>query len=153
MTPRIGDLFPSEVRSDFSVTAIKPGTILRTHVDDTTPPKIKLFVVLAVNETQTSVATLYINSDVNPNMFHNEELKRLHLPISFVKYGFLSHDSFIDCSDLREKNLQKLQAIIQNDMDVLLGELSAEDLAYALSTVVHAKTISIKLKKKFGILL
>ena len=82
MTPRIGDIFPPNARAVFSVNAIKPGTVLRTHVDDTTPPKIKLFVVLAVNETQTSVASLYINSDVNPNMFHREELKNLHLPPS-----------------------------------------------------------------------
>ena len=152
MTPRIGDIFPPNTRAVFSVNAIKPGTVLRTHVDDTTPPKIKLFVVLAVNETQTSVATLYINSDVNPNMFHREELKNLHLPISSVIYSFLAHDSFIDCSDLREKNLLTLQCIIQNDMDVLLGELSTEDLTSALHTVLHAKTISLKLKKKYGIL-
>ncbi len=152
MTPRIGDLFPPDVRSVFSVTAIKPGTILRTHVDDTTPPKIKLFLVLVVNEELASIACLYINSDVNPNLFYNEELKSLHLPISSVKYSFLAHDSFIDCSDMREKKLHNLQGAIQNDMDVLQGELSIEDLTSALSTVLHAKTIPIKLKKKFGIL-
>jgi len=151
MTPRIGDLFPPDVRALFSVTAIKPGTVLRTYVDDTTPPKIKLFVVLAVNETLASVASLYINSEVNPNLFHTEELKSLHLPVSSSAYRFLSHDSFIDCSDLREKNLLTLQGVIRNDLDVLLGELSAEDFASALHAVVHAKTISAKLKRKFGL--
>ena len=143
--------FPPDLRAVFSVTAIKPGAVLRTYVDDTTPPKIKLFVVLAVNESLASVASLYINSEVNPNMFHTEELKRLHLPVSSNVYTFLTHDSFIDCSDLREKNLLILQGVIRNDMDILRGELSSDDFASVRDTVVHAKTISVKLKKKFGL--
>jgi hypothetical protein len=61
ITPRLGDRFPKEYRESFCKQHLKIGAVLRLHVSQTTPPKIKRFVVLGINEDDVSVALLFIN--------------------------------------------------------------------------------------------
>ena len=81
---------------EFYYENLKVGSIFRTFEHNTIPPKIKRFIVVGQSLNAMIFATVYINSEVNPNLFSTQELKALHMPISADGRGYLSHDSAND---------------------------------------------------------
>lgn len=150
--PSIGSLFPREVRDDFVNRTILPGSVLRIHVTNTNPPKIKRFVVLSTCDHKVCVGYLFINSEINPNCFPNQKLRDLHLPLSIDECDFLDHDSFLDCSDIKEIEVEKLTEIISRDPSRHIGHLPSSYLQRAIETVKSAPTITKKTKRKFNII-
>ncbi len=64
---------------------------------------------------------------------------------------YLSHDSFADCSKVYEKDFDEILKVLENDASSLLGELSADDLRLVRQTIKTARTISVRVKKKYGL--
>lgn len=152
MTPTLGDFFPSELKEAYTDHNITPGSVFRLFSNDTNPPKIKRFVVLGIDSTSICVGILYINSEINVNIFPTEYLKSLHLPIQAKECAFLDHDSFLDCSHIYEIPFEKLKQEFLKSSDIFFGNLGDDDLAKAMQIVASAKTISPKNKKKYNIL-
>lgn len=96
-----------------------------------------------------SVACLYINTEINPNLFSTEVLRDLHLPLLREHYEFLDHDSYLDCSDLREKSLEVIKQSLADDVSALKGSITQTDLLVALQKTHSAVTIPRKLKQKY----
>ncbi|MEP7168117.1 MAG: hypothetical protein ABI855_01980 [Bacteroidota bacterium] len=149
----LGDAFPEEFKKDFAARNLKPGSVIRCFVFDTKPPKEKRFVILAFSFDKIALGTLYINSEINPNLFRTEELRKLHLKFEIENRPYLEHDSYIDCSDIYEKSFEEIKQILTNNSKALLGELNEKDFKLVSDTVKSAKTITPALKKKFGVFL
>ncbi|MCW5910350.1 MAG: hypothetical protein KIT62_04710 [Cyclobacteriaceae bacterium] len=149
--PPLGDAFPGEFRKKFAEINIRIGSVIKTFVTDTTPPKIKRFVILGISVDKLAIGTLYINSAINPNLFPTPELKNLHLKLEKQSRDYLDHDSFLDCSKIYEKEYEDLLAVLQNDTSCLIGQLSSDDLILVKRTVKEARTIPLRTKKKFGL--
>lgn len=149
--PPLGDAFPEEFRKKFAETNLQIGSVIKTFVTDTTPHKIKRFVILGVSGDKLAIGTLYINSEINPNLFPSPELKRLHLKLEKQNRDYLDHDSFLDCSKVYEKEYEDLMAVLQHDASCLIGQLSTDDLRLVKKTVREARTIPVRTKKKFGL--
>lgn len=122
--------------------------MFRLFAPETTPPKIKRFILLAFDEKAESAAILFINTEI----LRNPYIKALQYPIKASEKPFISHDSFIDCSHLYERDLAPLRRVFIDDLGIYLGALSSQDLKAMSALVQTAKTISPTLKRKYGLL-
>lgn len=130
---------------------LRPGSVLRLFVKDTNPPKTKRFVVVGISIDEVSVASVYINSNLNKKAAWSLELESSHLFFEKAGRSYLDHDSWIDCSDLAIRDVAEMQSIILNRPDAIIGNLSAIDLRLVIKTLNKAYTIKGKTKKKFGL--
>jgi hypothetical protein len=64
----------------------------------------------------------------------------------------LEHDSYVDCSFLHLKQIDKLDEEFKNNRLESLGEVSEDDLNLIKGTLISASTISIKQKKDYGLI-
>lgn len=148
----VGDLFPDDFKSGFAKRKVVPGSVIKAFVKDTNPPKEKRFIVVAFDKSRVLLASVYINSKINPKIFNSSELQALHIPLKSQGREYLDHDSYVDCSSIYEKETQSIIEIIKSRPAAVIGELSTADFALIKSTLRNAKTISTALKKKFGLI-
>jgi hypothetical protein len=149
----LGDSFPKETKQEFSNRSLKEGCVIKCLVNDTKPPKEKRFIVMGISYDKVALGTVYINTEINPNVFPTQELKDLHLPLKAESREYLDHDSFVDCSKIYEKNLSEIKAIIEQTPTCCIGDLSAEDYKVIKDKIKASKNISPHVKKKFGLFL
>ena len=148
MTPPLGEHFPEEYRKKFCQDHLKPGAVLRFQSFQTSPPKIKRCVVIALNDESVSLALTYINSGKPSNPY----LQPWQLYFECEGREYLDHDSHLDCAQLYEENFEVISRMIMRDITVYLGRMSDEDFLKVKSLVELAKSIPYKLKKKYGLL-
>lgn len=146
----LGDKFSIEFKNDHANRGTQVGAVLRLFVEDTNPPKVKFFIVIGMTDDRVSLASLYINSEVNMIKNYSQELIDLHLPLLTNDCDFLDHDSFVDCSQLQERNREHIYQNILNSPGAFVGTLKPEQLVTIKNRVISAKTIKGKIKKKFG---
>lgn len=89
--------------------------------------RYKLFVVLGLDEQGNIYGGVVINSKLNANL--SKKITDYYMPIKSDDYAFLSHDSFINCSQLKTTTTNKLLSgckvgeITQDDYDLIVGTL------------------------------
>jgi len=147
----IGDFLPENIKNEIANENLKVGSIFRTFEHNTTPPKIKRFIVVGVSTNAVLFATVYINTEINPRLFNTPELQSLHLPISADGREYIDHDSHIDCSQLLERNINDLKAIYLKDLSCHIGTVSTDDLKLIRKIIKENRTIPIKKKKDYGL--
>jgi hypothetical protein len=148
----LSDLFPQSFRDDFADRNIQVGSVIRVFVKDTTPPKIKYFIVIGFSDDKVLLGTVFINSAINQNVFNTEYLKGLNIPLDAQVYDFIDHNSFVDCSDIRERSVVEIKNLLSNDPECSKGVVSEETMKIISTTLANASTISLNKKRKFGIL-
>lgn len=80
----------------------------------TTPPKDKFVAIVCSNPNPHG---FLINSRIRPFIQNRPELLASQVLITATKYGFLEHDSYIDCSrvlSFGERDLRDIQKIQNN---------------------------------------
>jgi hypothetical protein len=150
MSPPIGDSFPKEFKDEFSSSVLKAGSVIRCLVGDIKNPKIKRFIVVGVSFDKVALGAVYINTEVNQNVFYSAELQELHVPLVANQRDYLDHDSHVDCSRIYEKSFQEIKDIVTNDPSSYIGELNDEDFKIVRDKLKSSKTITPATKKKFG---
>ena len=63
---------------------VNVGDVLYLFVEDTDPPKKKYFFVLGVTEDEISLASFFVNSEINFNVNRNAVLVKYN--IEFLKF-------------------------------------------------------------------
>lgn len=124
------------------------GTVIRTHVLDTDPPKIKIFVIVGYYEDQ--VITVYFNSDVNQFVNFSQELQSLHIPFKFTNQSYLTKDCYCDCSILILKNKDNIHTLVKENPEIHTGNLSSDELDSVITTLKNSPKIKGTLKKRYG---
>ncbi len=83
-----------------------------------------------------------VNSEIHPYVASRPDLHRCQVPIRASDYGFLRHDSFVDCSkvvsDFDEGGIRDQ---ILEDIRGIKGELSADTKHGIIQVVQSARTI------------
>ena len=146
----LADAFPDAIRSDFSKRNIKPGSVFKTWSCETNPPKCKIFIIIGVRDDHALVASLYVNTSINPNVNFNEYMKSLHILLKQIEYPFLQYDSYLDCAHLIEKDKNTLQDELTKDIKTLVGEIQEPQLSHIINLVRSARTIETKKKRLYG---
>ena len=104
----LSDAFPDEERKRFAESSLVAGAVLKVFAYDTKPPKEKQVIIIAIAESADRVACVYINSKLNERVFPTEYLKTLKPKLEKTSRDYLSHDSFVDCSQLTSTLIQSL---------------------------------------------
>jgi len=149
----LGNFFPDDIKSDFASDKLKAGVVLRFFVTDTTPPKIKRIIIIAIEHSRILAATVFINSEINPAIFSSEELRKLQYKLEYAKCDFLDHDSYVDCSEIKERTADSLMKLLKSSPSVHLGELCTEEFKAIKELIKGARTIPVRIKKKFSLFL
>jgi len=119
-------------------------------VDDTKPPKIKRFAIIATHN-DTHVACLYFNT--NSNSALPVYIRSLHLSVQKNQMpNVLEHDCFLSCDYISEKLIENLKNEYLGDSTIYLGKIPDSVLEVAKQLVVSAKTIETRLKKKYHLI-
>ena len=148
----LGDFFPEETRRQLADNNLKIGAVLRFHVPFTNPPKTKRQIVVGFDNDNILLATVLINTEINPNVFPNQILRDLHLKLETNNRNYIEHDSFVDCSKVRPQNKSEIIALLTLEPTAHLGELAPNDLAIVLEKIRNAHTISVHEKRRFGLI-
>ena len=149
--PNLSDFIPEELKNDFADQNLTVGTVIRKFAEDTTPPKKKRFIIIGIDRDRVKIGTVYINSDINFNIFRSEDLKRLHIKIRSAKNEFIEHDSYVNCSEIFEKDYKEVFEYITKYPKEVLGKADEIDMINILTTIKTAKTIEPKKKKRYGL--
>lgn len=148
------DFLPKETQNQFVEANLKIGSVLKFKVSFKNGiTKYKIQVIVGINNGKTLLASVFVNSEINPNVFHNQNLKDLHLQLEADGRDFLDHDSFVDCSDIIEYDINETQKRLLQNPKIHIGHLSDDDLASIRDKIRGAKTISKKKKTEFGLYL
>ena len=139
--------FPEKYRKDFAKRHTKLGSVIKCLVDDTDIPKEKRFVIIGISEDKAIAATLYFNTEERRNPRINQ------YQVHYNKQGrdYLDWGSYLDCSDIHEKNVKLLEEELTRNPKSHIGTMNQRDLDLACDKVANASTITPKLKKKFGL--
>lgn len=130
---------------------LEVGSVIRLYVTDTTPQKVKRFVVIAANKDGVLLGTLYLNSEINKNVFRTKHLKELQLDLDSEGRDYLDNPSFLDCSYIHQKTINELTLQVFKEPSSLIGKMDNSDLNKAKEKIQTAKTISKKVKEWYGL--
>lgn len=144
--------FPEDFRNEFAKRNLKIGAVIRLFVTDTNPPKQKLLILIGQSFDKLYFATVFINSEINPNVFRTQELKDLNFLLKASEKNYLKHDSFADCSGIAKRPIDWLQQTLTDYPAAVIGQLSAADLREIHTRIKAARTISVAIKKLFGLI-
>lgn len=144
----LADFFPQDIKDDFAKRNINLGETLLVRIPDFNVSYPKYWIIVAINREE--IAGVVVNTEINKNIFWNDELKKLNLPILQKEHSFLDYDSFIDCSQLNIQPHKEIFNAIVDNPKIVVGNITPELLKNIHLTIIGAKTISVKDKKKFG---
>lgn len=108
----------------------------------------KYFIVLGVSDTGCVIGFVLINSCINENL--PGSIKNLHYPLSSSNYSFLSNNSFVDCSRIKEIQKDKFTALF--NLNSIKGVITQEDLKLIIEAVKSSGLVTPKQLRKFGLL-
>lgn len=102
------DLLPESSLRSLASGSVKPGNVYRIKMgaeNGITPKnpgdtsRNKFFIVLGVCPDGSVYGGVVINSEMNKGIPAN--LREYHIPLQRIRYGFLGHDSYVDCVELK----------------------------------------------------
>lgn len=146
----LGDAFPEHWRAARAGQRLVPGVVLRTLVADTKPPKIKRWVVVAVSADALLLGLVYLNSEINPNIFPAQD-RHLHIRLTPDARGLVDKGCYADCSTLHQMPLAKAEALLTTDAGCLLGDLTGAELGLFQQTIAGSRRLSRAEKQRFGL--
>lgn len=147
----LGDFFPQEDRESSAIRSIELGTVIRKTVSFPECDKIKFFVIIGICEDSISVASVFINTEVNENVNFSEYLKSLQYEITQIKYPFLTYNSFVDCSQIYVHNFEQLKEEITNSPEIICGLMEDGCFANIHYKCTQSKKINPYNKRKYGL--
>jgi hypothetical protein len=118
------------------------GIVLKNNEIERT----KYFVIVGQDMNNGLVGSLLVNSNVNINVISTKELLDCQFPLQKEDYVFLTHNSYVDCSELFE--MDKIKIIKRGSEE---GELTEKDKMLIMEHLCQSEVISVKLKKRYKI--
>lgn len=126
--------------------AIQRGSILHSSLFDNID-HAKFFVIIGENN-KNYVGFFFINSNINPINRKTEQL-RMQYPLPPADYNFLTHDSFLCCTQISTIPKAKLAASIRSGVTSVKGVLRQQHIDDILSLVRSSKLFSKEEKDTF----
>ncbi len=141
----LGDSFPLEQRLETFQRSLRAGTVFYLFCDFTTPPKEKYLLLACI---RPAPLFLIINSEVPEFYLSRSHLRDRQVQVLAAEHGFLSHDSFVDCTKtFAQFSLERLQDQVLSDIGRIKGEISPPARAAVIKAVLAARTIEVKYKQ------
>lgn len=146
----LGELFPSHIQDNHRHNHLERGSVLRIFLTETHPPKYKWIVILGLSSTSIKFGFLIMNTEINPSIFNTSELRNEHFQIAPTPLNGLEHKSYVDCTDIYEKNRDELEKTIE-DISVIKGKLDTDDLLQIEGKIRNSDLIPLGQKRKYSL--
>ncbi len=149
---KLGDYFSKkEKKSLLMPEGLVVGTVIRAFVNFTNPPKEKRFIVVGFYEDNVNTSVILINTDINLNINYNQELRLEHIHLESEGREYLTHDCYVDCTELHPIPTKKIQDSINSNPEICIGKLNKEDLDRVIKKLIDSELIKGKYKRKIGL--
>lgn len=146
----LGDFFPEHERHAHSRRALVVGSVVRSPVPDTTPPKYKFWIIVGLATDGAELGVVYLNT--NPQfLLRHPQLARLQLPMRPDARQLVTHDCYADCSELKRKSLDAIEQQLAEEPGYVRGVLEGHELATLLAALRTSPKISPRDKKRFSL--
>lgn len=144
---------PIALLSAIVQTSTKPGSVVKMYSAKLVgPSKEKFFVIFNQSTCTTKYGCVLINSSNYPNVHDEHSIKTQQLLAKVSTYkDFLKHDSYFDCSDIKELLCTEVHYMLQADLKRVLGKVTDADLNLIVSALKMNRTLSPKQKKLFSL--
>jgi len=135
----LGDALSPAQKEAFIQSRLVPGAVIYRHCDFTAPPKYKYLVVANVRE---DTAVLVINFEINTFIRQRQHLLDCQVGINVASHNFLSHDSFIDCTEPEYIDTALLFGELMHDLRGLQGNIAGPVRTEVIGAISSSLTIS-----------
>jgi len=147
----LGNFLNKNLRENYIKSRLKSGVVLRCLIRNINPPKEKRFVIIGESITGDKIGVVFINSNINWKVIKTIELAQLQLYVKAEDNNYLTRDSYIDCSRIREISKQYIIDQIIDKIQNVLGEVKTEDYSQIISFLKKSRLISPKLLRRYNI--
>lgn len=144
----LGDFFPEEIKKGFAERNIDLGNAILIKIPEFTVNYDKFIVVVSTCKGKVELAYVVINSDPIPN----PHLKALNVEIDKDNHSFLTKNSYVDCSKIREFPIEHVVNFLSKNPERAVGNVTDDILKKIHITLTTARTIDSITKKKYGFL-
>lgn len=140
----LGDAFPLESRVRIFRERFQPKAVIKLFCSFTDPPKEKRLLIVSINPIPLFFV---INSKINAFKLKRKELLDQQVPIPASSHTFFEHDSYIDCSRVRDDfSVMEIEEIISQDISRMLGVISDDVAANIIEIVTDSVTLEPRYK-------
>lgn len=130
---------------------MRVGDIIHIFAENTKPPKDKFIIIIGVSEEKIKYLSVFINSEINTNVYRSSIQQDLCIPIKQEDYpNFLVKDSFIDLNSPQEIDKKKVDWVVKNRPDAYKGTLKEEELKNCRKLIHSNRIISGKKCRQYG---
>jgi hypothetical protein len=141
----LGNLFPEDKKREYIDRNFQPGQVLYLYCEFISPQKDKFLVLICDSEIPL---LFFINSNIGPYVANRPDLQNCQVPLRAKDYGFLDHDSFINCGEVVNYfDRQTIYHQLLDDTGRIVGELNEATKNQIVRVVKKARLISNRHKK------
>lgn len=141
----LGDSFPLEQRLATLQRHLRAGSVFYLFCDFTTPPKEKFLLLACISPAPLF---LIINSEISEFYQCRPHLRDRQVQISAAEHDFLTHDSFVDCTQVfTQFSEERIQDQSLSDIGRIKGAISLTACAAVIKAVQASRTIELKYKQ------
>lgn len=101
----------------------------------------KFFVVIGENADEI-VGSFFINSNIRNFLMTKPKLLALQVGLGYEEYPFLTHNSFLDCSQIIRISKRDLSSDLASGIASYRGKLRTEDMNTVLDLVRNSEVFS-----------
>lgn len=127
------------------------GTVIRSYVEDTNPPKIKFWIIVGVSPDGAELATVYINTWPNDFISRNQEMAQAQYPVISDSRGLVDYNCFANCFEIIRKDAVAVQRLLTRRPDYIRGKLWPEEIDDIMKLLEASPNISMRDKKRFSL--
>jgi hypothetical protein len=108
----------------------------------------KFFVIMGVKEDRIA-GFFFINSNIHPAIYKNQELLDMQYPTKRTDYPFLRYDSFLCATQIMTVGKAELAGDIENETAKIMGMMKSEHLSELLEAARNSVLFSKEEKRDF----
>lgn len=149
----IADAFPESYRQDFANRNIDIGSAILIKMPDFDVNYNKYVIYLSdsiIDDTKCGI--IVINTKINENINFSSYLMSQHILIDVLRHDFLEEDSYIDCTQIHQKDIQEIIDHISNNPKNLCGNVQEDIMAKVKALLVNSRVLSNNDKRKYKLI-
>lgn len=145
--------FPDGFLSKLVSDNTKDGNVIFVYCYDLKgQQKQKFLVIFSKSTCATKYGCILINSSDYSNLHSSHIIRAQQIPALSKAYDFLSHDSFFDCSEIKERKASEIDNILKQQPNRMIGKINDEDHSFICRALARNPMISNKIKKLYKLI-
>jgi len=142
----LGNHFPEAEKLDWIRQHLTPWSVIYVPVHfSNLPPKEKFLIIARVH---TETLAFVINSTPAPFIQKRTNLLACQVPIQCSSHTFLSHDSYIDCTEPILLKTHEIEERILSDIRRVKGEIAQDVRQHVIDAVKRSPTVTRNLMRE-----